>query len=150
MGVKRESILALREKGKKYKEISQILNISLSLVEYHIHNDRYKKQRREKAKNKEFVKAANLVAKNSCNKATLRNKQITLNYLKTHPCVDCGNSDVRVLEFDHVRGVKINSVSAGVRDSWSVKKLLDEIDKCEIRCANCHKIVTDKRRKKIN
>ena len=70
-----------------------------------------------------------------------------LEYLKTHPCVDCGEHDPIVLEFDHVRGTKINCVSVGVKDSWSVEKLTEEINKCEVRCANCHKIMTDTRRK---
>ena len=33
-------------------------------------------------------------------------RKYILDYLSTHPCVDCGESDIRVLEFDHVRGRK--------------------------------------------
>jgi hypothetical protein len=62
------------------------------------------------------------------------------NYYKTHPCVDCGNTDPRVLQFDHVRGEKIRAVST-MRD-FSLKKVEEEIAKCEIRCANCHSIKT--------
>ncbi len=63
-------------------------------------------------------------------------------YLAEHSCVDCGNTDVRVLEFDHVRGVKRHHVSVMVRQGWSIKSVMEEIAKCEVRCANCHRIRT--------
>lgn len=59
-------------------------------------------------------------------------------YLSTHPCVDCGESDPIVLEFDHVADKKFN-VSARLRDGSSFQFLKDEIAKCEVRCANCHR-----------
>lgn len=96
---------------------------------------------------KEKTKSIKKIRVGSINKSKARNREVVLDYLKTHPCVDCGNSDVRVLEFDHVRGTKIDCVSVGVKDSWSVEKLTQEINKCEVRCANCHKIMTDTRRK---
>jgi hypothetical protein len=63
----------------------------------------------------------------------------------TSGCVDCGyNENPSALQFDHVRGVKLFDVSQGrVKGE---KLLLDEIDKCEVRCANCHAIVTAERR----
>lgn len=60
-------------------------------------------------------------------------------------CVDCGNSDVRVLHFDHVRGTKVQSISTMVRVGAGLAKILEEIDKCEVRCANCHAIATYER-----
>jgi hypothetical protein len=59
-------------------------------------------------------------------------------------CVDCGIADIRVLAFDHVRGVKVAAISMTMRDA-SFEKLKAEIAKCEVRCANCHAIVTYKR-----
>ena len=68
-----------------------------------------------------------------------------LDYLAAHPCVDCGEPDPLVLEFDHVRGKKAYNVSAmaGLMLSWD--KTLDEIAKCEVRCANCHRRKTAER-----
>ena len=57
-------------------------------------------------------------------------------------CVDCGNTDIRVLEFDHVRGEKIWSVSEMVTRGSGMDVLLAEIAKCEVRCRNCHVIKT--------
>jgi hypothetical protein len=58
-------------------------------------------------------------------------------YLLQHPCVDCGEADPVVLDFDHVRGVKRKEVSKLV--TASTKTLLEEIAKCDVRCANCHR-----------
>lgn len=61
-------------------------------------------------------------------------------YLTEHSCVDCGNNNPIVLDFDHVRGEKIASLSEMKKDGWSLKAIIEEIDKCEVRCANCHRI----------
>jgi predicted RNA-binding Zn-ribbon protein involved in translation (DUF1610 family) len=66
-------------------------------------------------------------------------------YLLTHPCVDCGETDILVLEFDHVRGKKIKAVSTMIQQGLSTKTIQSEIDKCEVRCANDHRRVTAKR-----
>jgi hypothetical protein len=60
-------------------------------------------------------------------------------YLKEHPCVDCGETDLLVLEFDHIRGEKKSEISTLVHNTLSWEKVLEEIGKCEVRCANCHK-----------
>jgi hypothetical protein len=59
-------------------------------------------------------------------------------YLSNHPCQDCGETDPLVLTFDHVRGVKKNNVSQMVNQGYSIAAIQAEIDKCEIRCSNCH------------
>jgi hypothetical protein len=61
-----------------------------------------------------------------------------IEYFGSHPCTDCGESDPIVLEFDHVGGDKEFNIAKGIRDrSW--QGLLDEIAKCEVVCANCHR-----------
>ncbi|KQX07146.1 MULTISPECIES: hypothetical protein [unclassified Leifsonia] len=57
-------------------------------------------------------------------------------------CVDCGTTDIRVLQFDHVRGEKLNAVSTMIRVGRSLASITAEIAKCEVRCANCHTIAT--------
>ena len=60
-------------------------------------------------------------------------------YLLAHECVDCGESDVRVLEFDHVSGTKSRDVTQMVQHGYSIAALEAEAAKCDIRCANCHR-----------
>jgi hypothetical protein len=61
-----------------------------------------------------------------------------LDHLRAHPCVDCGETDPVVLDFDHQRD-KIANVSLMVlrKRPWPV--ILAEIEKCEVVCANCHR-----------
>jgi Tat protein secretion system quality control protein TatD with DNase activity len=75
----------------------------------------------------------------------LENKPRLYAYLSTHPCVDCGQSDIRVLEFDHVRGQKIGEIGDLFRDGFNWSIIETEIAKCEVRCANCHRIKTFER-----
>ena len=75
----------------------------------------------------------------------LRQRTIYLiDYFQTHPCVDCGERDPIVLEFDHLRdkSFAIGQALHGYR--WQT--ILDEIAKCEVVCANCHRRRTARRR----
>lgn len=80
------------------------------------------------------------------NKEVLRveNREKILEYLSNHPCVDCGETDPIVLEFDHVSDKKAE-ISSLMTRSWKV--ILNEIAKCEVRCANCHRRKTAKQLK---
>ncbi len=66
------------------------------------------------------------------------NRQYVWDYLKSHPCVDCGEKDPIVLEFDH-RGDKENTICVLAGTGASLKTLKKEISKCDVRCANCHR-----------
>lgn len=68
-----------------------------------------------------------------------RNKARFLYALKDEPCVDCGIKYPHyVMQFDHVpeRGEKIMDVSA--MKYYSLDRILAEIEKCDLVCANCH------------
>lgn len=55
------------------------------------------------------------------------------------PCVDCGVAyPYYVMDFDHQRD-KVTAVSLMVRDNWPMQDVLEEISKCELVCANCHR-----------
>lgn len=66
-------------------------------------------------------------------------------YLLTHPCLDCGETNPIILEFDHFRDKEFNigeASSLGV----SLKRIKLEVEKCEVRCANCHRKKTYRER----
>ncbi len=67
-----------------------------------------------------------------------RNRIYIWDLLVNSECVDCGLADPVVLEFDHRRD-KTASVPVMARDGCSLQLLLEEVAKCEIRCANCHR-----------
>lgn len=66
------------------------------------------------------------------------------NYLLENPCVDCGEADPIVLEFDHLSDKKFN-IGDYIHKDGNLDKLKLEIDKCEVRCANCHRKITAER-----
>lgn len=66
-------------------------------------------------------------------------------YLSGHPCVDCGEDRVEVLEFDHLRD-KRRDVTAMVLGGYLWSSIEAEIAKCEVRCANDHRRRTARQR----
>jgi hypothetical protein len=69
-----------------------------------------------------------------------------LDYFDSHPCADCGESDPVVLEFDHL---DTQAKSFDIGQSLPYRKwqsILEEIDKCDVVCANCHRRRTARRR----
>jgi hypothetical protein len=59
-------------------------------------------------------------------------------YLSSHPCVDCGEADIVVLDFDH-QGDKVAEINNMINDGRAWSSILAEIAKCEIVCANDHR-----------
>lgn len=89
------------------------------------------------------------INKENKNKLQRENRIIKLKYvnnlLQNSSCLDCGNSDWRVLEFDHRERDK-KEFSIADCSSYSIEKIQLEIDKCDIVCANCHNIRTIEQR----
>lgn len=65
-----------------------------------------------------------------------RARQWVTEYLLAHPCVDCGETDIDVLEFDHIELVGPNHPR--VSHLQNIGKIKREIALCEVRCCNCH------------
>jgi hypothetical protein len=82
-------------------------------------------------------------ARISKQKLQLERTTYLIRFFDTHPCIDCGEQDPVVLEFDHLRDKSFAIGQALTRKSW---QSIDEIEKCEVVCANCHRRRTAERR----
>jgi endogenous inhibitor of DNA gyrase (YacG/DUF329 family) len=68
--------------------------------------------------------------------------------LKSQPCTDCKkNYPICCMEFDHVRGKKIHNIGSMFAHTYSRETIELEIAKCELVCANCHKVRTRNRKR---
>jgi transcription elongation factor Elf1 len=86
---------------------------------------------------------AAVIKKNADRRRSLKVK--TWEYLKDKSCLDCGENDIVVLDFDH-RDPKMKSftVNKMLMNTMSWDNIFKEIQKCDIRCANCHRRRTAK------
>ena len=77
-------------------------------------------------------------------KIRLARTRYLIDFFRSHPCVDCGETDPIVLDFDHV-GEKLFGIGQMLeRRSW--QSILEEMAKCQVVCANCHRRRTAQRR----
>lgn len=77
--------------------------------------------------------------KSSRQKGVERAQQFLLDYLSSHPCQDCGISDISVLTFHHIDPkVKKYNVSDMVYHGYSLETIQRELDRCIVLCWNCH------------
>lgn len=70
-------------------------------------------------------------------------KIIFYNWLQQQQCIDCGNDNFKVLEFDHMQDKSFN-ISKKIA-SLTFDAIMKEVQKCEVVCANCHRIRTAER-----
>lgn len=88
------------------------------------------------------------VAKARRNSAPVRKLIVEfLAWLKDVPCADCNKKFPSVcMDFDHVRGVKTLNLSRAQHNWWIIEQIQEEVMKCEVVCANCHRLRTWRRR----
>lgn len=112
--------------------------------EYHRRKREY--AARHRAKYPELVAARQL----EYNKKARAKAQAFVNSLKEgKPCVDCGGFFPPVaMDFDHVNGDKLKAVALMAVQSYSEKKIIAEVAKCELVCSNCHRARTQLRLQK--
>ena len=64
-------------------------------------------------------------------------------YKEEKGCVDCGFNNPYALDFDHRdKDLKTFSIGTAVSNAWSIERIMVEVNKCDVRCANCHRIRT--------
>lgn len=109
----------------------------------------YKDAQRQKAaqhRSYERNKRAN-IARTSANRVERRRALATyVQELKRQPCTDCSHTyPYYVMEFDHVRGDKVESIANLVNAAVKLEVIQAEVEKCELVCANCHRARTYQR-----
>lgn len=97
---------------------------------YHT-NDKEKKRRQLNEKKSRHIRV-------------LRAKIYVYGILSKSKCIDCPESRLETLDFDHVRGQKSRNISVMVRKGLKIEDIKKEIEKCEVRCSNCHRVKTSK------
>ncbi len=66
-----------------------------------------------------------------------KSRQNLYNFMKDKACIICKESDIACLQFDHRdKTTKLFNISEAMGYGW--EKILNEISKCDILCANCH------------
>ena len=78
-------------------------------------------------------------------KSIQKAREFVWDYLTAHPCVECGETDPVVLEFDHLYG-KDKDIATLAGQGYSIKAIKKEIAKCQVLCANCHRRKTSRER----
>lgn len=94
-------------------------------------------------KNYRISEKTKLIAKKRLyqKRAITRNKLFISSYLDTHFCINCNESNKPLLQFDHLLNKK-SKISSLVKLGYSLSTILSEISKCQVLCANCHRIKT--------
>ena len=73
---------------------------------------------------------------------TTRRKENQIKVLriqKNTGCIDCGETDPVVLDFDHTTGNKTSGICRMINNHAPWERIEQEIAKCVVRCANCHR-----------
>jgi transcription elongation factor Elf1 len=71
-------------------------------------------------------------------------REFLADFYSSHPCVDCGETDIVVLEFDHITDKEFG-INLAIRDVMKIDRVKEELEKGEVRCSNCHRKVTAER-----
>jgi len=102
-------------------------------------------QKRREAEKRYYYKNLDLYKNKNINRKKMLLEFV--NSLKDKPCMDCGGTyPTFVMDFDHRdRKQKVSTISRVIRDMWSKERILSEIKKCDLVCANCHRIRTYKK-----
>jgi hypothetical protein len=121
----KEDILKLYSEGKSYREIQLTLNCSKGTIAYHLGEGQKQKT----------------LERSNINKAKRRRE--TWEIKEKSGCVDCKEMYPHyMLHFDHKPGFEKNGSVSEIYSNHGRDKGIEEMEKCDIVCANCHSIRT--------
>ena len=116
-----EQIKQLHSEGKSYNQIKEVLGCSKGTISYHL--------------------GAGQKEKNVQRTRDKRNKirAYIQDYKQSHSCTDCKeNYPYWMMDFDHLGDKKFN-ISNFQTKNTTLKAIQNEIQKCDVVCANCHR-----------
>lgn len=121
----KENILRLRSEGKSYRQIQAILGCSKGTIAYHLGPGQKDK------------------TKDRTNRIRTKQSRYLWELKESSGCVDCREKYPHyMLEFDHLPGHQKLGSPTDMARNYNMQKALEEVTKCDIVCANCHKIRT--------
>lgn len=123
--IHRDDILRMRSEGKTYKEIQNSLGCSKGTISYHLGEGQKEKTRDRSNRSRTLLKRKLWEIKEQSG------------------CMDCGEMYPHwMLDFDHrPEHDKIDSPSQ-ITHKYSWDRAIEELNKCDIVCPNCHRIRT--------
>lgn len=78
-------------------------------------------------------------AKHSVCKRKVEIKKWLIGYKKSVSCIKCGEKNAACLQFHHRNpDDKKMEIATALANGWCIKRILTEIEKCDVLCANCH------------
>jgi transposase len=123
--IHKENILILHAEGKSYRQIQEILGCSKGTIAYHLGKGQIEKTRTRTTRSR-----------------TLAKRKIW-DIKEESGCVDCKEKYPHyMLDFDHLPEFEKLGSPTEIVHKYSWEKAMEEISKCDIVCANCHKIRT--------
>jgi len=121
----KENILRLRDQGKTYKEIQEILGCSKSTIAYHVGEGQKQKTKDRTNRNRTIL------------------KRKLWKYKEEKGCMDCGEKYPHwILDFDHKPEFEKTGGPTEILHKYGWDKAIKEVEKCDVVCANCHRIRT--------
>jgi transposase len=124
----KESILRLRAEGKSYREIQKELGCSKSTIAYHCGEGQKEKMNRRQTSYRRKI------------------KRFLDEYKESRGCLDCkGMYPYWMLDFDHLKDKKF-TIAEFRSSSLDLEEIKTEVEKCEVVCANCHRMRTHLRK----
>jgi hypothetical protein len=81
---------------------------------------------------------ANNRERQSTRRSQTRASSFIQEYLSDKTCADCGEGNMDILTFDHVRGKKKYNISNMIAKGYNIETIKTELEKTETVCFNCH------------
>lgn len=127
----REQYLEEKRKENKKARDKRLIEKGLEYMTF-LSDEDYKKERKRRS-----LEKIKISVRANKKKSYYRNKEYIWEYKSAHPCEKCGEKDPACLVFHHIDPTKKDS-DVPKLTKRGFKKLKDEIEKCQILCANCH------------